>query len=412
MMSLNKPLTQLPKKVSRPEIELLLCCTRTYIDPETAERITTLIQQDIDWKYFMQIAVSHGTTPLLYQNFKTYWEENIPPIVLTQLQSHYYNNASRNLLLSHELLNLLKLFEAYKIPAIPFKGPVLATSIYGNLAMRQFSDLDILIKPEDAVKAKELLIAHQYQLEADYYGWQQTFVHSQNPDIIVDIHNELTPLSYFPFKLPDFETLWQRSRSLTLNGESIIEFSCDDLLIILAVQVARGVNESRASLTQICDLAELLRIQQTLDWKKLLQKVKSLELERPFFISLLIVNTILNIPLPDQVKQAIQKQIQIDPTIAIYAVRMQKQLFMEAKTPRFIKLFFQQLMIKGSHSRMPTRIYLVWQFLSFTTRLVITDTNQADREFFSLPSSLSFLYYLIRPVRLAHRYITNKLLRS
>ncbi|MDZ8108400.1 MAG: nucleotidyltransferase family protein [Nostoc sp. DedQUE12a] len=72
--------------------------------------------------------------------------------------------------------------------------------------------------------------------------------------------------------------------------------SSNDLLIILAVQVARGVSEGRESLAQICDLAELLRIQKPLDWEELLQQVNSLELERPFFISLLIVNTLLNTP--------------------------------------------------------------------------------------------------------------------
>ncbi|MHC5739914.1 MAG: hypothetical protein ACYTXH_34780, partial [Nostoc sp.] len=60
---------------------------------------------------------------------------------------------------------------------------------------------------------------------------------------------------------------------------------------------------------------------------------------------------------------------------------------------------------------MPDRVYLVWQFLSFTTRLVITNTTQADREFFLLPSGLSFLYYLIRPIRLVSRYITNSTYR-
>ncbi|MBD2386582.1 nucleotidyltransferase domain-containing protein [Cylindrospermum sp. FACHB-282] len=406
MITLNQSINQFPTKVSRQEIELLLCCTRTRIDPETAERIQTLLQQDIDWAYLMQIADRHGTIPLLYQTFKTMWREAIPKTVLTQLQNHYHTNASRNLFLSHELLNLLKLFQSHKIPAIPFKGLVLAISIYDNLAMRQFSDLDILVKQQDIVKVQELLITQKYQLETDG-SWQQTFVHSQKPEVVVDLHWELTPLDYFPFKLPDFETLWQRSKFLTLKGESIIDFSSDDLLIILAVQVARGVNEGRESLAQICDLAELFRIQQTLNWEHLLQQVSSLELKRPFFISLLIVNSLLNAPLPAQVKQAIQEQIQVDPTILIYAVRMRKQLFTEIKSPLIIKLFFQHLMINGPLSSMPDRVYLVWQFLSFTTRLVITDTTQADREFFPLPSGLSFLYYLIRPIRLVSRYITN-----
>ncbi|MDZ8108401.1 MAG: nucleotidyltransferase family protein [Nostoc sp. DedQUE12a] len=154
-----------------------------------------------------RIAAYHGTIPLLYQSLKTTGKEAIPKTALTQLHNHYHTNASRNLFLSYELLNILKLFAAHKIRAIPFKGLVLAISIYGNLAMRQFSDLDILVRQQDIVKAQELLIAQKYQLEADHYGWQQTFVHSQKPEIVVDLHCELTPLSYFPFKLPDFETL-------------------------------------------------------------------------------------------------------------------------------------------------------------------------------------------------------------
>jgi hypothetical protein len=98
--------------------------------------------------------------------------------------------------------------------------------------------------------------------------------------------------------------------------------------------------------------------------------------------------------------QTIQEQMQIDPVISIYAVRMQKRLFSEINSPRIIKLFFQHLMARGSLSRIPHRIYLLWQFLIFTIRVGITGTNQTDREFLPLPSSLSFLYYLIRPMRL------------
>jgi len=36
------------------------------------------------------------------------------------------------------LLKLLDLFENHGIPAVPFKGPVLASSIYGDLSLRQF----------------------------------------------------------------------------------------------------------------------------------------------------------------------------------------------------------------------------------------------------------------------------------
>jgi Uncharacterised nucleotidyltransferase len=40
---------------------------------------------------------------------------------------------------------------------------VLATTAYGSLALRQFSDLDVLVRPQDARRARELLLAHGYQ---------------------------------------------------------------------------------------------------------------------------------------------------------------------------------------------------------------------------------------------------------
>ena len=194
--------------------------------------------------------------------------------------------------------------------------------------------------------------------------------------------------------------MYQRTKPLVLSGESVIDFFSDDLLIILAVQVARGGFEGKESLAQICDLAELIRIQQTLDWEKLLKQVRILGIERPFYIGLHLVKTLLNPPLPATVIQAIQEQMQIDPVISIYTVRMQKQLFSEINSPRIIKLFFQHLMARGPLSRIPNHIYLLWQFLIAIIILGITGTNQQDRAFLPLPSALSFLYYLIRPMRL------------
>jgi|688.fasta_scaffold29950_2 hypothetical protein len=385
-------------QTARPEIELLLCCARTQPSSEISQQIQNLVQQTLDWPYLIQTAARHSVLPLLYQNLKTLCPEAVPKLVLSELRNFFHTNAAHNLFRTQELLKVLKLFQDNDIPAIPFKGPVLTAAIYGNLALRQFGDLDILVNPKDIIKARELLTTQEYKLNFDY-GWQQTFVHSQK-EIYVDLHWELTPLDYFSFKLPDFETLYQRTKPLALNGESVIDFFPDDLLLILTVQVARGGFEGKESLAQICDLAELIRIQQTLDWEKLLKQVRILGLERPFYIGLHLVEILLNPPLPATVKQAIQEQMQIDPVISICAVRMQKRFLSEINSPRIIKLFFQHLMAKGPLSRIPNHIYLLWQFLIVIIAVGITGTNQRDRAFLPLPSALSFLYYLIRPIRL------------
>ena len=59
----------------------------------------------------------------------------VPKGFLEQLRDAFYANAAHNTLLARELLKLLRLLETHGIPALPFKGPVLAVSVYGSLAL-------------------------------------------------------------------------------------------------------------------------------------------------------------------------------------------------------------------------------------------------------------------------------------
>src|SRR5262249_9559360 len=126
----------------RPELRLLLYCARMYLEAREANQIKSLVSKDIEWTYLVRIARAHAVMPLLYRTLLSTCPDAVPNEILEQLRDHFYANAGRNLFLTKELLKLLHLFEANKIAAIPYKGPVLATSIYGNLALREFGDLD------------------------------------------------------------------------------------------------------------------------------------------------------------------------------------------------------------------------------------------------------------------------------
>ena len=59
---------------------------------------------------------------------------------------------------------LVPYLEANGIETLVFKGPALAQSIYGRIALRPFLDLDILVQPRDVAKAWSLLKAEGYTL--------------------------------------------------------------------------------------------------------------------------------------------------------------------------------------------------------------------------------------------------------
>jgi Uncharacterised nucleotidyltransferase len=96
----------------------------------------------------------------------------IPKSGQAELQSNFLANVQNSFFLTAELLKLLALFETHSISAVPFKGPILAASVYGNLSLRQFGDLDIFVHKEDIARAARLLVSQGYRSSGeDRIAW-------------------------------------------------------------------------------------------------------------------------------------------------------------------------------------------------------------------------------------------------
>ena len=142
---------------------------------ETTERITALLHEQIDWAYLLRITYKNAMMPFLYWHLNNISPQAIPKQVLAGLSDHYHFNARRNLFLSGELCRILSLFETQGIQAIPFKGPVLANSFYGNVALRQCHDLDLLVRKIDVLRAQDLLISQGFRPFCEPTGAPESF---------------------------------------------------------------------------------------------------------------------------------------------------------------------------------------------------------------------------------------------
>lgn len=388
-----KTLTQLSVKASatatRPEIQLLLCCTRTCIHPETASRIKTLLQKDIDWAYLIQTAARHGVMPLLYQTLNTICPKAVPKAILAELRNYFHTNTLFSLFQTKKLLELLNLFEAHKLPAIPFKGPILAGLAYNNLALRQFCDLDILVHERDALKAKDLLISHEYQLVQEF-SWEYQFV-DKNGRVNVDLHWAVAP-HHFCFLL-DFNSLWERLEPVSLIDTTVQSFSPEDLLLILCMNVARDCCGEKGRLSQICDIAELLCANREIDWGSLMEQANRLGTKRMLLVGLFLARDLLGTTLPEEVLQ----KLQAEPALESITAQMYEWLFYEVEYPLLgrERTFFYFKLRERLQDLVPYLIYYASLYLP---------PNETDRAFLPLPPSLSFLYYLIRPLRVFGKY--------
>ena len=379
----------------RPELELLLVCARPHIDDEQAHRARELVEQPLDWDYLIKTSLSHGLLPLLYTSLKAA-RAIVPQDHLDRLRDLFQKNAARSALLTGELLKILDLFESEEILAMPYKGPAIAISIYGNLALRQFTDLDILVRRQDVWRCQELLISMGYephfnitqrQLPAFLrLGYVQMFTRDKGMSI-VELHWGIAS-RFFMFPL-DVDRFLGRLVPLDLMGKKVVTPAPEDLLLILCVHGAKDLWER---LEWICGIAELIR-GHDINWEMARQQAKELGAERTLLLGLQLARELFAARLPESVVSDIASQ----PVIGLLAAQVSQNLLKGNSVSAGLrkKILF--------HIRTKERLS---DRLRYCVRLLFT-TTPVDWQSLPLPASLSFLYALMRPFRLAKKYAVD-----
>jgi hypothetical protein len=367
------------------------------MDSESSDRIQALLQQQLDWDYLLQTAPLHGMIPLLYTHLQAICPEAVPPDILERLQNHYQGNAQRNLFLTGELLKFLDLFQQHEIAAVPFKGPILAASIYGNLALRQFGDLDILIHKQDVIKAKELMLAQGYQLEmisltkaqeaayiqsqAEYNFWRA----EGSSRINVELHWGIVPGDFARAIAP--ECFFSPLEPISLQQKTILTFTPENLLLILCIQRSKHLWER---LDWICDIAEILRTHPQMNWQQVIEKATQLGCRRMLFLGLYLAKELLQAEL----SQVVWENVQTDPQVEAIALKVTQRLFQQ--NDNLPRAYIRSLFHLQTKERLQDKV-------EYCLRLGVTPTV-TEWARLPLPNSLSFMYYLTRPLRLVRTH--------
>jgi hypothetical protein len=367
------------------ESALLLCCARSTVAP----RLRELAAGNVDWEYLFLLARRHAVVPLVYAQLERHASDLVPQPILNELKKHYVENSARNTVLTAELCRLIALFNDAGIEAIPYKGPVLALFAYGNTALRRFVDLDVIVKKSDVLKAREILLNEGYTpAKSLSLNQQELLLRTQhnmqfsrdNHQLIVELHWEVAPHLFA--STVNGERLWQNLITLDLNGTQVKTFSAEDLLFSLCVHGSRHLWER---LGWISDVAELIA-RQTLNWSALLERAASADTERMFLLGVHLAERLLDAPLPAEVKQRCDS----DPRLPSLAGNIIEHLF---NGPTHVpatssEIFKYNIGVRRTISARAR--YLLYMFRP-------TDSDLGSR---SLPSRLSFAYYLTRPFRL------------
>ena len=385
----------------RPEAELLLWAGRCCEQNERASQIRSLLQGSIDWDYVLRITEHNRMTPLLYTSLNAACPELVPETVLDPLRKEFHENSLRNLLLTRELLEILKLLDSHGIPALPYKGPTLATSFYGNLALRSFGDLDILVHKHDVSRLKQLMTTRGYRADPDLTGKEEAaylnsdreyrFLREDN-GVYVEIHWQLLP-HHSRFGL-DTRFLWDRAVSASLAGATIKTLPPEELFLVLCVH--GGDHHAWSRLRWICDIGRIIVATNGLDWDRALRQADRLGRKRTVFLGLYLAEVLLGAGVPDELSRRVRNDSAVSGLAGLVVGRLFREGF---GLPGFSEWLHYVKSMDGRRDRNITPLDRVRHFTRYL-RAIITP-EPADRAMFpALPVQLSFVHYFSRPFRI------------
>jgi hypothetical protein len=378
----------------------------------STDRIEALLQEDIDWEYLLEMAAKHRMLPLLYWHANAVRSELMPEGVLSRLRHYFQTNKLLALLLARELLNLYELFERRGIPVIPYKGPVLAAYVYGDLGLRTTGDLDMLVRRQDVLKAKKLLMSRGYEptrrkteaqltpaQEAAFLRFEREypFEHYDN-DLSVELHWGVLD-THFPFSI-DLESVRKRLQFVSLGGGGAVPvLAPEDLLLILCAHASVHFWER---LQWISDVAETVRVRREIDWNLVMERASSLGSERMLLLGLHLARELLGTDIPEEASRRIRK----DPVVGELAAEVYEGLFQNRSILWDVRHeksrgIFQGSLFRSFHYRLHERRRDRFRYTLHT----IINPNVADWARYPLPEWLFPLYYVIRPLRLAGKYV-------
>jgi len=391
----------LPDFPSLPlELRFLAHCARVVIGTDDGQPLQELAAGITDWNLVIDGAVWHRLESMVYRCLESRPEVAVPKPHLEKLRTLYRANTGRNLLLASTLAKILRTAGDENLAVLPLKGVALAGLLYDDLALRRSRDLDLLVHPRDRAAARALLQRLGFrQVRALNEREERLFFKTDNQlllehcdsKVLVELHWAYTTLpALFPLAVDPTAGDLMR---IPLAGADLLGLPFADLVPYLCFH---GAGHLWFRMFWLCDLAALA-LREGLDWAKIMARATALNQARATAQGMGMAALLLNDPLPEPVYAHLRR----DPAVADL-IRRNIRFYLKAPNAH------------GAYE-LPysTRDHIRWRARMVSAPLMkcriwfhaLCQPQIADLRFFGLPRPLFPLYFLLRPLRLALKYL-------
>ena len=390
--------------------EFLCALTSGELSPERRERIANWNLSALDWREVLHLAEYHGVLPLAARNLIEHVRvkdgRGLPPDVERSLRSAYEANLRRGLWFAAELARIMQHFESRQLRALPYKGPVLAQSLYRDLGLRSFSDLDFLISPADFDRAKQALAEIGYRPSAHVTtavespaiarlwlrtGYELSF-DSAAGENLVELQWALLP-HFYAVDL-GVEDLLARAGKTVVGEREVPCLSPEDSLLVLCLHAAKHL---WTRLIWLSDIAETLRSYsgtQTIDYSLVFSRARSLAITRILGVSFWLVKNVLRAEIPESAKEMIAADPEVPALGSEFAERLARGATYDFESTEYFRLILKLRERRGD------RLRYLW-------RLVWTP-GAGEIAAVRLPEALFPLYRIVRVGRLMQKLVRRR----
>jgi hypothetical protein len=297
------------------EERLLLLLLRFELDSAAQDEARALIRAGVDWDRLLKLAEAHRVSALAYVRIQACFADVVPAEALAALARVYQAQRWDNLNMTSQMAKLVGALEGAGIAVLPLKGPAVALSLYDSLFLREYKDVDLLIRSSELERAKAVMEGQGYRLadwldEApektlnEFHEPQHvTYIRVQSAHdtgVQVELHWGIAT-SFEAFKA-DEARLWRRVRRETIGGFTLPMLPPDDMLIILLMH---GAKHMWGSLHWLYDLSAFVQRHPDFDWSALLAETARRGVKRLTLVSFVTAEQVLGLPLPAALEQAV-----------------------------------------------------------------------------------------------------------
>jgi hypothetical protein len=307
------------------------------------------------------------------------------------MKSIYMDIVKQNMLLTSELINTMKVLEENNIKAIAFKGPTLAQLAYGDITLRQYVDLDVLVEKEKIFKVENLL-KNKYKRALKLTSSQEDkwFKYAHDLGLInengvnIEFHWLMFDSNH-PINLSKID-FFKESVKTKINNQNINTISNEKFLVYLCIHGSKHLYER---IEWVCDIDRFIKTQK-IDWDIVEGIIINDNSKRFFLLGLFLTKILFNTNLGKNYEKQFDKEYESISNHIFDTWNGNQKSDNKNNMKYMLKLFVS----KSDKFKYINKMYFKPTFTEYWH--------------INFPKPLYFLYYPLRQYLLIKKYLFDK----